>query len=206
MATRRYRQRARAEDAARTRASIIEAVFDRIREAPTEPISVGGIAHKAGVARSTVYKVFGSRSGLFDAVGRELHERSGYASLLEAKLEADARSDLRAGFSAASEMFAANADIYRALRSMARLDAEAVGDIVHDMDEGRAAGMRRLVARFQQEGLLREGMSAADAVHVLWALSSFETFDALFTARGLSLQRTVTLLTETAEGAVLRPA
>ena len=206
MPTRPYRQSARAEDAARTRAAIIEAVFDRIRDAPTEPVSVDRIAREAGVARSTIYAIFGSRAGLFDAVGRELHERSGYASLLDAKHEADARGHLRAGLRAASAMFAANADLYRALRSMARLDAEAVGDILRDMDDERAGGMRRLVARFEQEGLLREGMSSADAVHVLWALSSFETFDALFTARGLSLKRTVALLTETAEGAVLRPA
>src|ERR671932_301242 len=129
MATRPYEQRARAEEAERTRMRIIEAVFTRLREAPAERVAIDQVAHMAGVARSTVYAIFGSRSGLFDAVGRELAARSGYARLLDAKHQPDAREHLRAGFRAASEMLAANRDIYRALRSMAQLDEQAVGGV-----------------------------------------------------------------------------
>ena len=81
MATRSYELRARAEEAERTRMRIIDAVFERLREAPAEPVAIDRIAGMAGVARSTVYAIFGSRAGLFDAVGRELAARSGYARL-----------------------------------------------------------------------------------------------------------------------------
>src|SRR5262245_22920118 len=91
---RSYVQRARAEDAARTRMAIIDAVFERLREAPAEPVSIDRIARMAGVARSTVYAIFGSRAGLFDAVGRELADRGGYASLVDAKHQPDAREHL----------------------------------------------------------------------------------------------------------------
>ena len=202
MATRHYEQRARAEEAERTRMRIIEAVFTRLREAPTEPIAVDRIARMAGVARSTVYAIFGSRSGLFDAVGRELGERSGYASLLEAKHRPDAREHLRAGFRAASEMLAANRDIYRALRSMAQLDEQAVGGVVSRMDEERAAGMRRLAGRLAEQGVLRKGLSSKDAENVLWMLSSFESFDSLYTGRGMSTDRAVEVLVDTAERAL----
>ena len=123
---------------------IIEAVFKRLREAPAEPIAIDRIARMAGVARSTVYAIFGSRMGLFDAVGRELSVRSGYARLLEAKHQPDARDHLRAGVRSASEMLAANRDIYRALHSMAQLDEQAVGGAVRRKEEERAAGMKRL--------------------------------------------------------------
>jgi AcrR family transcriptional regulator len=202
MATRTYRQRARAAEAARTRMRIIEAVLSRLRKAPVEPIAIDQIAREAGVARSTVYAIFGSRSGLFDAVGRELADRSGYARLLDAKHQPDAREHLRAGFRAATEMFAAHRDIYRALRSMAQLDPAAVGGVVERMDSERAAGMARLVGRLAEQGVLREGLSAADAEHVLWVLSSFETFDSFYTGRGLSTERTIELLIQTAERAV----
>src|SRR4051812_43123759 len=119
MATRTYEQRARAEEAARTRMRIIEAVFERVREAPAEHVPIDLVARRAGVARSTVCAVFGPRAGLFDAVGRELASRSGYASLVDAKHQVDARDHLRAGIRASCEMLAANRDIYRALRSMA---------------------------------------------------------------------------------------
>jgi AcrR family transcriptional regulator len=197
--TRTYEQRARAEEAERTRARIIEAVFERLREAPAERVSIDRIARMAGVARSTVYAIFGSRSGLFDAVARELANRSGYARLVDAKHQPDARDHLRAGMRAATEMFAANRDTYRALRSMAQLDEEAVGGAVRMMDAERAAGMTRLAKRLDEQGVLRKGVSAADAEHILWMLSSFESFDELYTNRGLSARRTIEILTEIAE-------
>src|SRR5215211_3159769 len=147
MTTRHYEQRARAEEAARTRMRVIEAVFERLRESPAEPVAIDRIAQLAGVARSTVYAIFGSRSGLFDAAGRELTARSGYERLVDAKHQPDARDHLRAGFRAACAMFAANLHIFRALRSMAKLDEAAVGDVVKRMDAERAAGMTRLVGR-----------------------------------------------------------
>jgi AcrR family transcriptional regulator len=202
MATRAYEQRARADEAARTRLRIIEAVFRRLREAPAEPVAVDEIAGIAGVARSTVYAIFGSRSGLFDAVGRELAERSGYASLLEAKDEEDARDYLRTGIRAASEILAANRDIYRALHSMAQLDEQAVGGAVRRKEEERAAGMRRLAGRLAEQGVLRKGLSAKDAEHVLWVLTSFESFDSLYTGRHMSTARAVELLIATAERAL----
>lgn len=199
MTTRQYEQRARAEEAARTRMRVIEAVFERLREAPAEPIAIDRIARIAGVARSTVYAIFGSRSGLFDAVGRELAARSGYALLVDAKHQPDARDHLRAGFRAASEMLAANRDIYRALRSMAQLDEQAVGGVVRRMDEERSAGMSRLAKRLAEQGVLREDLSVKDAEHILMMLTSFESFDALHTLRGLSTKRATELLVETAE-------
>jgi AcrR family transcriptional regulator len=202
MAVRPYEQRARAEEAARTRMRIIDAVFERLREAPAEPVNIERIARIAGVARSTVYAIFGSRAGLFDAVGRELAARSGYEQLVDAKHQPDARDHLRAGLRAASEMLAANRDIYRALRSMAQLDEQAVGDVVKRMDEERAAGMKRLATRLAEQGVLRDGLGVDEAEAVLWVLTSFESFDALFTGRGLPVDRAIELLVQTAERAL----
>jgi AcrR family transcriptional regulator len=181
---------------------IIEAVFAHLRDTPAHRVAIDVIAQRAGVARSTVYATFGSRSGLFDAVGRELAARSGYASLLDAKHQPDAREYLRAGFRAASGMLAANRDIYRALRSMAQLDEQAVGGVVRRMDEERAAAMARLANRLAEQGALRAGLSVDDAEQVLWMLSSFESFDSLYTGRGLSTDRTAGLLIEVAERAL----
>ena len=200
--TRPYQQRARAEEAARTRTRIIEAVFDRLREAPAEPVAIDRVARSAGVARSTVYAIFGSRSGLFEAVGHELAVRSGYERLVDAKHEPDVRDQLRVGLRAACEMFAANRDIFRTLRAMGRLDEDAVGGSVRRTDEERAAAMRRLAGRLDEAGLLREGLGATDAEHILWMLTSFESFDALYNDRGLSATRTSELLIGTAEHAL----
>ena len=99
-------------------------------------------------------------------------------------------------------MLAANRDIYRALRSMAQLDEQAVGGAVRRMEEERAAGMARLAGRLAEQGVLRDGVSVDDAEQVLWVLTSFESFDSLYTGRGMSTDRAVELLIDTAERAL----
>src|SRR3954453_11095172 len=101
MATRRYQQRVRAEEAEKTRQRIIEAVFERLRAAPSEPVAIERIAAMAGVARSTVYAIFGSRAGLFDAVAVELRGRHGFDRLEGVSHRPDSREAFRAGMRAA---------------------------------------------------------------------------------------------------------
>ena len=205
MSTRRYEQRARAEEAEKTRQRIVDAALERLRDAPSEPLSMDRLATMAGVARSTVYAIFGSRAGLFDAVGVELRERGGYDRLVEASHHDDARTALRGGIRAASEMLAAGRDSYRTLHSMARLDPEAVGGAVHRWEEERAAAMSRIARQLDEQGALLPGVGAEEANDILWVLSSFETFDLLYTGRGLPLDAVVERLTETAERALMNP-
>ena len=201
--TRRYEQRRRAELAAQTRRRIVDAVIERLREAPSEPVSIDHIAEMAGVARSTVYVIFGSRAGLFDAVGAEVFEQAGYARVVEAARRPDARESLREGLRTATAMFASHRDVVRALYSMEQLDEQAVGGAVERWEAERAAGMARLARRLRRQGALRDGVGAARAEHVLWVLTSFEAFDLLFSGRGLSADAVAGLLIEAAEQALL---
>jgi AcrR family transcriptional regulator len=204
MATRRYEQRQRAEAAERTRRRILDAVIERLRKSPGAPISLDQVAERADVARSTVYAIFGSRAGLFDAVAADVLEHDAYHRLLEAKFEPDAREHLRAGMRSGVEMLAADRDVVRALFSMAPLDPDGVGAAVRRREEERARGMRRVARRLHEQDLLAPGVSAAHAEHILWVLTSFEAFDLLHTGRGLSPNAAARQLTEAAERALLK--
>jgi AcrR family transcriptional regulator len=204
MATRRYEQQLRAESAEQTRRRILNAVIERLRKAPAEPVSIDRIAEMAGVARSTVYAIFGSRAGLFDAVAADVLEREDYERLLEAKHEPNAREHMRVGFRTATEMLAADPEIVGALFSMAQLDEQAVGDAVRRREDRRAAGMKRLARRLGEQDLLRPDVSVDDAEQILWVLTSFESFDLLYTRRGLSREAVADLLFATAERALLK--
>jgi AcrR family transcriptional regulator len=204
MATRRYEQRQRAEAAEQTRRRILDAVIERLRDAPSEPVSIEQIAEMADVARSTVYAIFGSRAGLFDAVAADILEDAAYGRLIAAKHLPDAREHMRSGFRSATEMLAADRDIVRALFSMAQLDEQAVGGAVRRREEERARGMARLARRLKEQDLLRPDVSVGEAGHVLWVLTSFESFDLLYTGRGLSTDAVADLLIATAERALLR--
>jgi AcrR family transcriptional regulator len=204
MATRKYEQRLRAQSADDTRRRILDAVYERLRDAPSQTVSVDRVARMAGVARSTVYLVFGSRAGLFDAVGRDVMERSGYADLIQAVGHPDAREHMRGGIAAGARMFAAERDVARALYSMAQLDQEAVGGAIARIESERSNGMLRLARRLEEQGLLRADVTVEDAASTLWVITSFDAFDLLFTGRGLSLEEATRLLVAAAERALLR--
>lgn len=204
MATRKYQQRLRAEAAEETRLRILDAVYQRLRDAPTEPLSLDQVALRARVARSTIYLVFGSRAGLLDAFTDHLWARSGLPDLTDAVANPDVREHLRGGIAAASRMFAAERDVYRVLFSMSQLDPRSVGGAVDKMLQERAGGMAHLAQRLADDGLLRPDTTVETAAHVLWVITSFDSFDSLYTNRRLTLEETVELLVLTAERTLCR--
>jgi len=197
VATRRYEQRLRAETAEQTRRRVLDAVAALLRAAPAEPLSVERAARAAGVARSTVYSIFGSRAGLFDALAADLLERSGYDRLLQAVAHSDAREHLRGGFRAGTHMLATDLELRRVLVSMARLDPDAAS--VRRGEEERARGVSRLARRLAAQDVLAPGVSVGQAADTLWLLTSFDSFDQLHTGRGLAVKEVADLLIATAE-------
>jgi AcrR family transcriptional regulator len=202
MPTRKYEQGLRAETAEETRRRILDALYARLSEQPSEPVSVDQVARLARVARSTIYLVFGSRAGLFDALAAELFRTGEFARVEAAVAEPDAREHMRGGVRGGTEMFAAHRDVFRVLYSMAQLDANAVGGAVQRLEDARAKGMARLAHRLHDQGLLRDGVSVADATNLIWLLASFDAFDVLYTGRGLTVDEIVDLFTMTAERAL----
>ena len=200
--TRAYEQTARAESAAETRRRILDGVYGCLREEPSTPPSAGEIARRAGVARSTVYLVFGSRAGLFDAFAQELWERSGMPNLQEAVTARDAREAVLGGIRAGVDIFAADRDVFNALFAMTKLDPDAVGGAVERIEGRRAEGMAWASRRLARQERLKPGVSARRAAHVLWLVASFDAFDQLYTGRGLSARETGRILADTFDHAV----
>jgi hypothetical protein len=73
------------------------------------------------------------------------------------------------------------------------------------MEAERAGGMAHLANRLHEDGALLAGISVAEAADVLWVLCSFESFDLLYTGRGLALEDTIERIVTTAERALCRP-
>jgi AcrR family transcriptional regulator len=190
MATRKYEQRLRAEGAEETRQRILAAVDERLRAAPSEPVSVDRVAKQAGVARSTVYLVFRSRSGLLGAYTDHVFERAGFERLVENVALPDSRERMVDGLRIGTEIFAADRDVFRALYSMSSLDPDAVGGAIEGWEDRRTAGLAAIAARLDKAGLLRPGVTAKQAADQLWIYTSFDVFDLLFTGRGMSVEET----------------
>jgi AcrR family transcriptional regulator len=204
MATRKYEQRLRAESAAQTRTRILDAVYARVRAAPTRAVSLEEIARTARVARSTVYQVFGSRAGLFDALAQDVLDRGGFERVTAAVAHPDAREHLRQAIRAGMEVYGAYRDVHRVLFATSALDPEATAGAMRRSDEARAGGMEYLAGRLRDQSLLRPGLGADDAAHILFLLTCFDAFDALYTGRGLPIDEAARLIVATAEHAVCR--
>lgn len=205
MATRKYEQRLRAVSAEQTRHDVLAALEERLTEARGASVGLEDVARRAGVSRSTVYLVFGSRAGLFDALVDHLWQRSGLARLTEAVAHPDAREHLRGGLRAGTEIFAAMRDVAAVLFAMSALDPDSVGGAIVRMEDHRWGGMLHLAHRLAEQGVLRDDVTEAEAADTLWVLASFESFDALHTGRGLSTDDVVRHLVTTAERTLCSP-
>ena len=205
MSTRKYTQQARAAAADETRRRILDAMRDRLRAAPSEALSIERVAQEAGVARSTVYLVFGSKAGLFEALGQDLLERTGFQRIVEAVALPDARDAVRESLRAAAGVYAAERDVSRTIYSMWSLEPEAVRRAFEVVERGRAEGQLRMARRLADEGYLHPDVTVEEAADILWVITSFETFDQLYTGRGLSEADTAARLVMMAERALWAP-
>jgi AcrR family transcriptional regulator len=203
---RKYEQQIRAETAEETRRRILDAVAQRMREAPAEPLTLDQVAKLARVARSTIYLIFGSRPALFDAFAKDLMTRTGQAGLIEAVAHRDARRHMREGVAAACRMYAQDLAVYRVLFTMNHLDPASLGGAVEKMEQNRAGGMAYLAQRLAEDGVLRDDLTVTQAEDMLWVLCSFETFDALHTGLGKSVDESVEVIVRMAERSLCKPA
>jgi AcrR family transcriptional regulator len=207
---RAYRQRVRAEGAAETRRRIIDVTRELLTRSSLQSVGLPEIAAAAEVARSTIYAAFGSREGLFVAVAEDLLERGGFARIGIALRNPDVRAALENSLREGARLYAAEHPVARAMFFLAAIDPDAASGVAR-ANLGRREGMARMAQRLAEAGLLREGVSEADAADVLWVLTSFETFDQLYLGRKLTADQVADRLvimgrTLFRDGAPRRPA
>ncbi|HLA16707.1 MAG TPA: TetR/AcrR family transcriptional regulator [Candidatus Limnocylindrales bacterium] len=200
--TRRYIQRARAEAAQQTRRQILDAARAAVLTGNRLEFSVGEIAEDAGVARSTIYSVFGSRAGLLSALADDTLQRAGLAEVIAAYGREDASEALEGSLRASCRMYAAEHPVFARLLVLARIDPEAAEPLSRS-ERDRATGMAHLAARLAVQRRLRAGVSVEHAVDVLSLLTSFWSFDELFSGRGLDADASSDVLLEIARSIVL---
>ncbi|GAA0377396.1 hypothetical protein Acor_43220 [Acrocarpospora corrugata] len=204
MNTRKYEQKLRAEAAEETRQRILLVMYERLRTTPAKTISLDQVAKEARVARSTIYTIFGSRAGLFDALFRYLLDRAGFDRVVTAVTHPDAREHLRGSFRAGVATYAAERDVTRAVYATAHLNPDALANAVHRDEQGRAEGMRHLAQRLHDQRVLRPDTTVAEATDLLYALTAFDTFDLLHTGRGLPPDQVADRLITLAERTLYR--
>ncbi len=204
MDKRSYVQRSRAASSDATRRRILDAARKSLERGPVGALRVDEVARAAGVSRSTVYVLYGSRAGLFDALGRFLRDEAGFDELLAASQLPDALENLRTSQRAAVRMYAKVPDLARALFTLAAIDPDGVAAVAA-IEDGRRPGMARLARALREQGYLRDGITLDEATDILAVITSFQSFDELFTGSGLPPETVADRLIAMAERSVCRP-
>ncbi len=176
-----------------TRQRIIEAARAMIVESGFHRASLGDIAKRADVTRATIYNHFGSKFGVLEAVATDSLQRAGLDRIGPLLKNADAREAWEASTRESTRMWAAEHEIFRKVIGLASVDPEAQ-QIVEERDAGRRAAMAQLAGQLAEQDYLRPGITPERACTVLTLLSSFATFDSLYTINDLAPETIADLL------------
>ena len=204
MDKRQYVQRVRAESADGTRRRILGAARATLERGPSAALRVDEVARAAGVSRSTVYVLYGSRAGLFDSLGRHLRLEAGFDDLIREFRRPDALEAMRGSQRAAVRMYAKMPELARAMFTLAAVDPDAVA-AVRAIEDGRRPGQAEIARRLAEQGYLRNGVSVDEATDILTVITSFQAFDELFNGGGLPAGVVADRLVAMAERSICRP-
>jgi hypothetical protein len=101
-------------------------------------------------------------------------------------------------------MYAQVPELARALFTLAAIDPDAVAAVAA-IEDGRRPGMDRLAEALAAQGYLRGDITVGEAVDLLTVITSFQSFDELFTGSGLPADVVADRLIAMAERSVCRP-
>jgi len=179
MSPRPYRLGQRQAATEQTRARILTAARELlIASDGFSGFSIDAVAHKADVARMTVYHQFGSKIGLLEALSDSLAAHGGMEQLANAFRKPDALDALDEYITVFSRFWQSDRLVTRRLRALSALDLD-FEQVVRARDERRREGLRVIIRRLVE----KYGKPAPEAfdeiVNILFTLLSFETCDTL---------------------------
>jgi AcrR family transcriptional regulator len=186
---RKYEAPRREEQAAATRAAIIDAAGRLFTERGYGATTMAAIAAEARVAPKSVYGLGDKAQLLTMAVDRaivgdaepiSLIDRSTMQGVLAA---ATGREKARLGAALGAPMLMRLYPLYRAFEQAAAVDPQ-IADRWRDYQERRRQDVRRVVEAVEEAGPLRSGLDTDRATDTLWALIGWHPVALLVEQRG----------------------
>jgi AcrR family transcriptional regulator len=163
--------------AGETRARIVDAARTLLAGGKDVPaFSLEAVAREAGVTRLTVYNAFESKRGLLEGVFDDMARQGGLFELPSVFAEPDTDEALSRLVSTFCRFWAYHGKVLPKFSAVAKLDDE-IAQSLKQRSERRRQVLTVLIGR------IASGQDQTDLVDVLFALTSFEMFDALSVRR-----------------------
>ncbi|SDG05687.1 transcriptional regulator, TetR family [Lentzea fradiae] len=178
------------------RAAVVEAAAGLLRESGARALTTRAVAQAAGVPQPTIFRLFGDKDGLLEAVAE--HVMAGYVAEKGGRAageDGDPVADLRAAWQAHLDFSLANPDVFTLLAGPGQGSAAAAAGV---------EVLRARVARVAAAGLL--GVPVERAVDMIRAAGSGAVLTMLARPAGERDSRLADSLLDAVLGAILTSA
>lgn len=177
MPPRAYSSATRDAAANATRQRVVEAAAHMLREVESSAqVTMDSVARAAGVTRLTVYKQFGSRRGLLEAVFDENARIGGIFRMMDAMQNENPRQGLNQAIDILCEFWGRDPSFAR-LHEAGAADPE-FGEAINERNNRRRIALNTLVGRMQGAANDREAV-----VDLLFGITSMAMFRTLLAGR-----------------------
>jgi AcrR family transcriptional regulator len=177
--TRAYRLGRREDSAAGTRQRILDVATEMMTAAGFHPVAIDEIAARAGTSRPTVYRHFGSKLGLFEAVAWNVLATAGIGRLDEARQLSDPVEALREFLRANCRMFSEMGSQLSAALDVARHEPDIAQILEVTYYGRRIESLQHLAGRLVDAGRINPEWTRDQVVDALVVLTNVETFESL---------------------------
>jgi AcrR family transcriptional regulator len=165
----------RLEQSDRKRVAILAAARKRLESGGVADLTMDAVARESGVTRQTVHNLFGTKSGILEALFDQLAVDAGMERMRIVMQQADVESMLGGFVKVFTDFWAKDRLLIRRIHGIAAIDPE-FGAAVDARNRRRQMAATRIVERMSRSS---DGKSRTEKIATLWALTSFEFFDAL---------------------------
>jgi AcrR family transcriptional regulator len=204
--TRSYDSSRRRADARARRETVLGAARELFLRDGFAGTTVAAIADRAEVSAEMVYKTFGGKAGLIEALYRQAVLGSGDEPAFERSDRlrglADPREILFGWSRLSMEVGPRVTAIQLLVRDAALVDGSA-RRVLAELDELRMARMRDNAQHLHDAGHLRAGVGVEEAADLMWSVTAPEMVELLVHRRGWRLEQFADFVYETLSNALL---
>jgi AcrR family transcriptional regulator len=168
----------RLEQMDESRAAILRAAQAQLAAQGYRRLTMEGLAAESGVTRQTIHNLFGTKTGVLEAVFDLIALESGMERMREVMMLPRGDAQLERFVGIFCGFWAKNRVLIRRVHGIAAIDPE-FGAVIEARNQRRMIAATRVVEQMYGERMGGGGSDAKRQAATLAALTSFEFFDAL---------------------------
>ncbi len=166
------------------RAAILQAARKQLESNGLLQLTMESLARASGVTRQTIHNLFGTKSGVLESLFDQLAIAGGLERMREVMQQPDPEIMLSIFVEVFSEFWTRDRMLIRRIHGIAAIDPE-FGEVVSARNKRRHMAANRIVSQLSsRKGSVLTWQEVAQQAAALFALTSFEFFDALAEGTG----------------------